>query len=606
VDQGSFDRLARILGGATDRRAGLKAALGTLLGAGGAAAALEAEARKGRGKDAGPEAGKKKRRKCKPDCGSGYECVKGECVCPTGVICGEACCRIGQVCEGDACIAEPEPVQCIPAGEPCKGVGRACCDGRVCASGQGGMTDVACYSPKTGACTTATDCVYGMACVSGRCAPPAPAGLAAPCDAAAQQLCTTPGAVCTAYTSTSAPTGTFCTLPVGAICTGDPECTCYKCSLPNDGMQGSGGSGRASENTKVCCFPQGQQCRSETQCCRGLSCVNGICANARTCTVNLTAGDPAKSYQDLKAALLAAQDNPEDATKNPVYVGTGTWVFPGDSNPGLASTLKILSKSSTTPVKIFACGDGPVAFDGGASPSFTNTTTAPVGTEWPTLAANSGHGILWLDDDSGCGANCKGFEIDGIDFQNANSSRDGSSAGAITAFGPPVKLSNSTVARCKNGTGGIHTTGKLTLENVTIRQCYGNGTSQTAGALFVQEPSELNNVTIAYNGATRFLPGGVWANLNSGIELKLTGTTSITNNSPGGLMNYAGIVTCANNNAISGNTAGSTPVNCSTPYDGTFPGCSCQSTCGGLPGQQCGTGCCVSTYGACSSSYCPT
>jgi len=105
VDHGSFDRLARLLGEATDRRAGLKAALAAVLGGGAAVAALTADAearRKGRdGNASGPGAEKrgKKRKTCKPAGGSGYDCVKvgktRECVCATEVVCGDVCCRIG-------------------------------------------------------------------------------------------------------------------------------------------------------------------------------------------------------------------------------------------------------------------------------------------------------------------------------------------------------------------------------------------------------------------------------------------------------------------------------------------------------------------------------
>jgi len=283
MDQHRFDQLARALGAGATRRAGLRAVLGGLLGVGLGAGAATRDAAARRRRGAADADRKKRRKRCKPACTNGFECVKvgrkRACECVSGAICGAACCRTGQVCDGSQCVPEPGPGTCIAAGEPCKSVGIPCCGGRTCASGQGGDQDIACYVPKTGACAATADCVYGMRCQDGRCAPPAPGALAQPCDAAAQQLCITPGAVCAAYTGAGAPGGTFCALPLQKTCTGNPQCTCYKCWYTAATVTGAGrrGDGRASTNTMSCCHVAGLACTVDQDCCLGLECVNGTC-----------------------------------------------------------------------------------------------------------------------------------------------------------------------------------------------------------------------------------------------------------------------------------------------------------------------------------------
>ena len=170
MDQRRFDDLTRLLGASGTRRGGLRAALGGLLGVGMGAFALDAEARRQRHDDAGADR-RHRRKRCRPACTNGYECVKvgrkRACQCLSGVTCSTACCQAGQVCQDGACVA-PQPA-CIPFGETCKDTGRACCDNLVCASGQGGEDDVACWVRKTGRCATTAECVYGTVCTDGAC-----------------------------------------------------------------------------------------------------------------------------------------------------------------------------------------------------------------------------------------------------------------------------------------------------------------------------------------------------------------------------------------------------------------------------------------------------
>jgi len=151
MDGSRFDAATRALG---TRRGfvGLLAALAT-----GGVAAREADA-------------KRRRRRCKPACGPEQTCVDRECVCPGGgAVCGANCCLVGQECQDGRCVEFPEPTTCIAYGEPCKGVGRPCCENLVCGSGQGGQADVACYVRKTGRCASTAECVYGTECVDGIC-----------------------------------------------------------------------------------------------------------------------------------------------------------------------------------------------------------------------------------------------------------------------------------------------------------------------------------------------------------------------------------------------------------------------------------------------------
>jgi len=149
MDDRSFDRMTRALGGASTRRG----ALAALLGLGAAAGAA-------RGAGA--------RKKCRPKCPAGQRCEQGTCVCTNGgAVCGASCCPLGQRCENGQCVAEPAP--CLAAGERCKDTGRICCDGTVCASGQGGTGDIACYVPAGGACERSAECVFGSACQQGTC-----------------------------------------------------------------------------------------------------------------------------------------------------------------------------------------------------------------------------------------------------------------------------------------------------------------------------------------------------------------------------------------------------------------------------------------------------
>jgi len=391
VDDRTFDRLARLLGEATNRRAGLKALAGGILGAGGLAAldvGTDATRKvkdkvkvkdKDRDRGSGHGAGAEKRRKtckpacaagftcekvgkkrqcvcstgvecgaaccalgqscvdgqcraaaCEPACGTGYVCEGTTCVCPTGIACADACCAAGQTCQDGTCTGQPEPDRCIPAGEPCKQVGRQCCGGRVCSSGQGGERDVACYVPKTGACRSSADCVFGTSCADGRCAPLPPppppppdpvSQLGAACNPQTN-VCTAPGTVCTPYTGDHPVglSGSYCTLPLGMTCTGDPDCTCYSCGYPEGSFAGRAGRSRRDRREsraarpKACCGPSGFPCGKDGDCCEDHACSAGLCTPKTGCTVCKT-GDCL--YDTIEDAI--------DAGVRDIRVGSGVY-----------------------------------------------------------------------------------------------------------------------------------------------------------------------------------------------------------------------------------------------------------------------------------------
>jgi len=153
MDDRRFDQLARALGGASTRRRALAALAGIAAGLG--AAGKDAEAKKGR-------------RKCDPACPAGQTCRQGACTCDNGgTVCGASCCADGQTCQSGTC-ADPLP-QCLAFGASCKNAGVPCCDGTVCASGQGGTGDIACYRPAGAACATTAECVFDSTCKDGVC-----------------------------------------------------------------------------------------------------------------------------------------------------------------------------------------------------------------------------------------------------------------------------------------------------------------------------------------------------------------------------------------------------------------------------------------------------
>lgn len=163
MDDRHFDGLARWFSGATDRRAGLKAALGGMIGLAGAAAIGTARVEPAFGKKK-----KKKKKKGNGPCGNGSTkanrcqaasdcctgtCVKSQCQYKTaGEFCASATqCSPGLSCTGGVCTA------CTA--ETCAS---GCCDGMQC---RPGTSPAACGLPGT----TCAECGNNEVCENGSC-----------------------------------------------------------------------------------------------------------------------------------------------------------------------------------------------------------------------------------------------------------------------------------------------------------------------------------------------------------------------------------------------------------------------------------------------------
>ncbi|MFM9105365.1 MAG: right-handed parallel beta-helix repeat-containing protein [Chloroflexota bacterium] len=176
MDQSSFDRIARVLGGAASRRAGLRAALGGLLGLSAAMPGMEADAKAAPGRDK-----RKDRKPAKPEGPCGDRSRKDN-----------LCTKDSQCCTG----------YCKRGLKNIDGKGRCRC------------------LKKNKACKPNQTCCGRLSCSNGRCRGPIPTGQ--PCTAG--DTCADALATCTTY-RLGAPAGTYCLLPDAAAC-GDDDAFC--------------------------------------------------------------------------------------------------------------------------------------------------------------------------------------------------------------------------------------------------------------------------------------------------------------------------------------------------------------------------------------------
>ncbi|MFM9107095.1 MAG: hypothetical protein ACKOWF_10415 [Chloroflexota bacterium] len=283
MEQARFAAIARALGSATTRRAGIAAALAALLGDGHAAAHSVARG--------GPSAGA---RTCKRDAdcptgvcdvakgqcrclGSGRACTSGKnccapLICIQGVCkqpCNQKTCPKGCCASRTRCVqyANQNPTRCGAAGAACK----SCSDQNDCTSDtcvEGSckrqkLTGVACGPNGAGccdggACTSASACSSQGICVT--CAPGQffdPGGCVCRCSAnSCPDGCCLDGVSCLPYAAQSASVcGTG-----GAVCTGCDDgypCTNDTC------MQGQCSYPTAPEGTPC---GAAQNCNANGQC----------------------------------------------------------------------------------------------------------------------------------------------------------------------------------------------------------------------------------------------------------------------------------------------------------------------------------------------------
>jgi hypothetical protein len=237
MEQERFDRMVRLFGRATTRRAGI----GTLAAL--AAGALgrspeQADAKPGKAGPCGN--GSQKANQCKKDsdCCTGY-CNKGVCrYVPLGGKCSATRkCRGKAVCVNGKC-ARSAPV-CDATTCP-----QGCCNGTTCVP-YASQTDGACGT--AGAACGA--CKVGEACESGVCA----------------ASCIEEGAACTVGQTCclggcSSLDGNKCCSSVEGPCT-----TQAGCCQPNGGTAFCLGV----EGAKKCCYNSGFSCISDAWCCSG-------------------------------------------------------------------------------------------------------------------------------------------------------------------------------------------------------------------------------------------------------------------------------------------------------------------------------------------------
>ena len=191
MDQESFDRIARLLGGAISRRRGfgVGAALAALAGG---AIAPSAEAKRERGEGRAPGATSHKPKPAGP--------------CGSGKVADNKCARDADCCTNI----------CKLKNKGKDGKGRCRCQ------------------RKNKPCTEDINCCSAagqqMICISGHCGfgAPAPVPTGSPCDVDVD-TCAEAAASCVEYES-GTPSGTYCLLPNGAACSGNAVCESDSCA----------------------------------------------------------------------------------------------------------------------------------------------------------------------------------------------------------------------------------------------------------------------------------------------------------------------------------------------------------------------------------------
>jgi hypothetical protein len=298
MDGQSFDRIARLLGGAASRRAGIKAAVVAAVGLATRGVLPEQPVAAKPTQDGPCDDRSGKMNRCKADgdcctryCKTGKSGKTGRCRC---IHRGKPC-RPEQKCCNGTCTNGKCPRKkrrCVKAGKSCKTktkttkkgkkkrIKQACCSGK-CTNGK---------CPKTckadgASCTAASECCGG-ACTSGICAVCTATGQACTaspeccsglCDAnvckekiatsvacVAGDVCQDPLAECTSYQS-SQPAGTYCLLAQSeSTCEKNNDCitqicTSGTCEAYQPGLAGVCG---ASSATDTCTASSNATCQT--------------------------------------------------------------------------------------------------------------------------------------------------------------------------------------------------------------------------------------------------------------------------------------------------------------------------------------------------------
>lgn len=203
MDDRSFDALVRSLATGSNRRQILRGLLG--LGAGIAAAGTIAQTDAARRPTVTPPA---------PKCPGSQIWNGSACTCPSGTICGPACCEAGSVCCDNACCDG----DCYGE-ELCCPTGSIVCDGECV----------------TGDCCSTADCASGAYCDENRICQTCPT-----CDGSVQiTICGSDGSGGSCWSSCDADGDLVCwqgggcadllTCATNADCPGDDHCVIGSC-----------------------------------------------------------------------------------------------------------------------------------------------------------------------------------------------------------------------------------------------------------------------------------------------------------------------------------------------------------------------------------------
>jgi hypothetical protein len=250
-------------------------------------------------------------------CTADGDCCEGIC-CGNSCRSGAACCwedgastthcSIGEFCSGDG-VCVPEPI-CGVEGTGCAFDGD-CCQGKCC-DGTCRMSYACCPIEAT---LQSPDCGFSETCDSnGACAPIACVGEGASCaNAGCCEGLTCVADVCEAAGSAGCESDDDCAATAGeavaAICCGG-ACVQLECCIDADDPNERCGAGETCFEG-ICdpvCTVEEDACSSSSECCKDLSCIDGVCA------------------------FTEDDDDPEDVTSLP---STGS----GEETVGPAGTL---------------------------------------------------------------------------------------------------------------------------------------------------------------------------------------------------------------------------------------------------------------------------
>jgi hypothetical protein len=566
VDQPSFDRITRLLGGGATRRQGLAAALAGVLGLAVPAAAPTVVA-------AGPEdegnpgkeakclrgkAARKKRCRKHTQCCTGY-CKKikkrkngklrkiRRCRCaPEGFVCGAKtkCCG-GMTCATGKCASNtpPKPGNPIPTGEACVAGVDTCADASAtCVVYAGGNpAGTHCVLPVSSACTAASQCA-SYVCTAGTCAAPNPGKSVPTGDACVVGLdtCADASATCVVYAGGN-PAGTHCVLPVSSACTAASQCASYvctagTCAAPNPGKSVPTGDAcvvgldtcaDASATCVVyeggnpagthCVLPVSSACTAAGECVSHV-CTAGTCAARAICTVCSTC-----TYTTVQAAITALESA---ATMQTVSIASGEYI----------EDLSLIGK-----IALAACN--------GEAVTLRNATA---GTR--TIYFNAPNAELVLTDIT---VSAK----QPFDVVDGGGGIDVSSNGKLTLGGTTAITGNF-----QTGGGGIRTTNGSQVvmnDSSTVSGNLSAHGTRGGGGVYLEDASTLemnDDSSISDNDDGSPGGGGVFTNSNSAIltmndRSKITGNT--TTGDGGGVLLDAdtSLVINSQDVRITGNTA---------------------------------------------------